>query len=580
MKNASLALRKPRAERTAMIRQRVGSHYSEMGAAREVPVNLVALFDQIIAPSLIANNPRVMLSTFDRQLKPIVEAEQRWVNARVEKQRLNVALRRTVTDALYFVGICKVALATPGDAARYSWRLNAGEPFAMTVSLDDFLYDVHARDFDEVGWIGHRLRVPLEVARDFKGYTKARKDLQAQRDPQFNAEGDERASLISRGTYSEGDEYEDMTTLWEIYLPRHRVVVTLAADDAGGIQVDRDPIGETGWVGPEQGPIHVLGYGTVPDNAMPVSPLAAVLDMHLAANNCWRKLIRQAHDLKQLTTYQAGSAEDSERIRLASDGDMVPLVNPDGVKKLVVNGPDQTLYALAQAIQQLYDFLAGNLALQGGLAPQSKTAHQDELLNENASRVTTDRQNKTLEFVSEVIRAEMWYFHHHPSLDMGSHVEVPGLKGVAVPTPAPAANRQGVRFEDMDIRVDPYSLTHKTPQQRAQDMNGVVTQIILPMLQLLVQDGVAFDANAYLKKLGQYLDQPDLADILTIVQPPEGPPPGGGSAGPSPGSTTRNYVRESRSSQTPRGQATDSIQKLMNSGSASPNQNGQMRAGV
>ncbi len=579
MRVASLALRKPRMERHDMIQQLVGAHYSEFGATKEVPVNLISLYTQIIGPSLIANNPRVMLSSFDPRYKRVIATEQLWVNKQIERTRMNVALRRTVLNALFQVGIGKVALATPADSLRYAWLLKAGQPYYADVSPSDFLYDVHAQDFDEVGWMGHKTRVPLSAIKDSKLYAKkVRERLSPQPDPLYNAEGDERASVISRGYYSEGDEFEDMVTIWEIYLPRHRAVVTLAATDSGGVDIEEEPLRETEWIGPEEGPYLTLGYGTVPDNAMPIAPLANLMPLHMAVNNCWRKLLWQCANLKNVTAYAQSQGETADRLRLANNGDLVPVVDPKSIQPITMNQPDQTLHAIVMELRQLYDELAGNLALQGGLGAQSKTAHQDEMLNQNASRVTTDRQNYTKDFVAEACKRLLWFHHHHPTQTMVAHHQVQGADN-PIRTQATPADRWQVPFEDMDVRVDPYSLTHKTPQQRLSDMNGVVTQIVLPMMQLLVQQGKLFDIGAYLKKVGEWMDEPELADIMTLGEVPPGMDQGGqGPAGPSNG--TRTYERVSRPGTTPQGDRRDQINKLMAGAQGNTNGNGQLRAGM
>lgn len=364
-----------------------------------------------------------------------------------------------------------------------------------------------------------------------------------------------------------------MVDLWEVYVPRHRLVLLLSSDSGGSISINEDPLKESQWIGPDEGPFHMMSMDIVPGNLLPSAPLQNVYDLHLAVNNCYRKLIRQAQRLKALTTYRAGNAEDAEKVRNADDGSLVPLVDPQGVTRLVTGGPEQVLLGIAEAFKQLFDFMGGNLALQGGLGPQSKTLGQDELLQQNASRVTNDRQQKTVDYVSRVLRAMCWYWHHHPTLQAVHHMQIPGLPGHTIKRVASPQQRMQADWDSLDFRVDPYSLTHKTPEQRVTQMNQVVTQIVLPMMQILAQQGVQFDMNAYLKKLGVYMDLPDLAEILTIAEPPQQMQRGGSDGGPSmPANTTRTYERQSRPSNS-QGQQNYRISQLMNS----EGNNGQLR---
>lgn len=575
IRKARLVLRRFREERVAAIKQYVGQHWSEEGTRETVPLNLLAMYCSIVGRNLIAKNPRVMLSTFDRASKATVAAEQTWVNTEIEAMNLADTLQRAVMDALIGgPGIVKVALATPSDSAVAAWNLTPGHPFAEQVDLDDFVFDIHARDFTQAGFIGHRYRVPLDTVRDSKMYTKARKELTPQADEFFNAEGDLRASVLGREFYSNEEEFEDMVDLWEIYLPRERVILTLSDENLTG--PGQKLLREQQWLGPDTGPYHLLSYLAVPGNAMPKSPGQDLIDMHLAVNNMLRKLIRQAQRLKQNTFVAGGADEDGNRVLEGNDGDILRVDNPESITEHITSGPNQQLFGLFTALKEVFSWSAGNLDMLGGLGPQSHTATQDELLSKSAGGQVQDMQETTVTFTAQVVKSLLWYWHHHPSLRMNAPLKLPGTDFETVRRVGPQ-RRQSVRLADIKVRVDPYSLRHQTPEGRLQGMQQVVTQVVLPMMQLMQQQGISLDLNAYLSKVGQFMDDPDLAEILTIVEPPEQGGPGGGQAGgaggmPSPGQTTRRYERVSRSARTQGGTAMDMANRLMNS-APSGNQN-------
>jgi len=552
MQRSRLVLRRYRENRREAVRQMVGFHWSEEGSKQTVPVNLIAQYVGIVGPKLIAKAPRVSLSTFDRAHKATVSACQSWANKEIEDLRLANTYQRVVLDALFSIGVLKVALGTPADAARMSWTLGAGSVFAERVDLDDFVFDIHARDFQEVSFIGHRFRVPLEAIRDSKIYSKARKELEPSYDPPYNLEGDERISLLGR-TYLgvDTEEFEDAVDLWEVYLPRHRLVLTLADDSltgpsgtgAGG---PKDPLREQRWLGPDSGPYHVLAYGLVPGNVMPKSPVMDLIDQHLFANNLYRKLMRQAERQKDNLWISGGADADGNRIVNADDGEAYKVDNPEKIRPTSLGGPNQSLLAMFQQNYDLFNRTAGNLELMGGTAPQSRTLGQDKMLNANASGLIQEMQETTTNFVSASLKAMCWYWWHDPYKVMRTTHSLPGMPEFSIPRRVHPAERQKVNFADLDIRVDPYSTRAKSPEERLQQMNMVVTQIVIPMMQLLVQQGINFDMNAYLQKVGQYLDMPDLADILTIMEPPEQDSPSAGGHGRTmPQSTSRSYERHS-----------------------------------
>jgi hypothetical protein len=184
------------------------------------------------------------------------------------------------------------------------------------------------------------------------------------------------------------------------------------------------------------------------------------------------------------------------------------------------------------------------------------------MLNANSSATISDMQDKVVRLTSNVLESLCWYWHHDPQRIMRVTQSVEGFPEFSRQQAVHPAGRGGpgrlardVAFEDMDIQIDPYSLQHQTPQGRLTQINQIVQSIIVPMMPLLQQAGVQFDVQAYLKKVGMYLNMPDLADILTIGEPPQ--MQSQGSAGPpSPGmpaETTRNYVRRSNGGATTRG---------------------------
>jgi hypothetical protein len=580
MSRARLALRFWREQRREMVRQYVGNHWSEEGSREKVPVNLLSLYCTVVGRNLIANNPRVMLSTFDRATKPTVKAMEAWCNKEIIRSNLQEGLQRWVMDSLFSVGIMKVALATPAESAAAGWRLGAGQPFAETIDLDDFVFDVHARSFEEVGFIGHRYRVPLEAVRDSPFYNRGRKELSPSQDQPYNPEGDERIHMLGRTFLAgEGEEFEDHVDLWEVYLPRHRLVLTLANDDLSGPQqtaggrVAVGALREQSWLGPEAGPYHLLKMALVPGNAMPKGPLQDLMDLHEASNRAYRKLIRSADRIKENVAVAGGALEDGTRIMNADDGEIIRVDNPERTKQIVFGGQGaQTVLALATVLKDLFVYMGGNLDMMGGLSPQSKTLGQDQLLAQNASRAVAEMQDRTVTGTAAVLRALCWYWWHDPYLVQRSRHALPGLpEAEIVRQVTPQMRRQG-QFEDLDIEVDPYSLAHQTPQARMQALNGVVKEIVLPMMQLLIEQGHGFDINAYLEKISKYMDMPDLAEIVTIAEAPAAATQGGGGAGgagggaqkpPMPAQTQREYVRHNMPGSTREGSDRNLVSSLL-----------------
>ena len=587
---ARLVLRRPRQERFDAVRQYVGRHYSEEGAIQAVPCNIIGQYVSVVGRKLIAQNPRVLLSTWDRGSRPVVNAMGLWVNREIPRIRLANTLKRVVTDALFSIGIAKVGLANPAESAATNWKNTAGQPFVERVDLDDFVFDIHCRDLSEAGFIGHRYRAPLRVVRETKMFSKDRKGLEGSYDRIYNMEGDERIGLIGRTTLgSDQEEFEDFVDLWEFYVPRERLIITLRDDNLTGAASGDDrhygkALSIRPWIGPDCGPYHILGFGTVPGNPMPKAPVMDLIDLHENINRILRKLMRQAERQKENTFVTGPANEDGSRVMQSNDGEIIKVDNPDQIRLVSMGGPNPQNFQFFMAMKELVSWLAGNLDIMGGLSPQSKTAHQDEMLNENSAASIADMQGRVLDFTNDVCDALCWFYHHDPHRVTRAEFEVPGVQGVSIPLETfpnnpdvhqnmPGRMVRSHKYEDMDVKVDAYSLQHQTPQQRLAAMNQVIQQVYLPLAQLAQQQGIALDLNQYFQKVGLYLDDPDIQELLTVGEPPVQKDQGqaGVEKPPMQAETTRNYNRRSLSDSTAN-QSHERVQAMIG---ATPKQNGQ-----
>lgn len=563
IRHARLSLEYQRANRVRMVRAVAGPEWSaEVSADLAEPVNLIDLYIKVVSPSLISQSPRVLLSTFNSGGKASVGAMQRWLNQEIERSGFCETMQRAVTDALFSVGIVKVALGTPADAAESAWGLEAGQPFVELVDLDDFVFDVHARHFDEASFIGHRVRRPLVAVRDSKLYSKRRKKLTPSRDPFYNQEGDQRVNVLGRGFWGgNGEEFEDMVDLWEIYLPRHRLVVTLESDDAGNPEMDDtyEPLRQVEWLGPECGPYHILGYGVVPGNAMPKAPVQNLFKLHEVVNHVYRKLIRQAERQKTNLFVQGGADADGNRIVNAPDGEAIRVDNPESVSVHEWGSPNAMNFQFGDHLKQLFSYMACNMDAAGGLSPQSKTAAQDRMLSESSSRVLQDMQNRTVAYTAQVLKSLCWYYWNHPTNEYAYEHKPRGMARGRTRTLYPGGAvdqygnaqplRRNVPFDQLDLRIAPYSVVASSPDLKLQRLNTLV-QMWAPFAPLSAQQGVVPDWNFFFGKVAEYMDEPDILDFLTVREPVGA---GGGEPPAMPQQSERRYVRENVPMRTERG---------------------------
>lgn len=567
-----------RTERVNAVKSYVGRHWSEEADGPAQPVNFLALYVSVVGRNLVPKSPRCDLSTWSRADGPTVDKMQAWANPEIERINLAGSLRRAVLDALFCIGIMKIGISDPADAGLTGWSRKAGNVGAWRVDLDDWVYDTHARDFTEAGYMGHRRRAHYDIVQQSKLYTaKGRAALKPSQDWRYNTEGDERIGALTRGSVgSDYEEFEDYVDLWEIYHPRKKLIYTLRADEGGG-PVDEEPIRVQEWIGPDSGPYHFLRFGDVPDSAMPLAPIMNLRDLADLGNSLFRKLDRQARRQKKVLPVQGASDKDIMELNKTPDG---MAFRCDGAPPAEVSygGPSPENIAFFQMVQSLFDFFGGNLALLGGRAPQSKTAAQDKMLNENASAGIGDLQDTTTVFTSQVLGALNWFWWHDPFLEMRSQLMIDPSLAPMNRTLRPR-ERQRSKWSDLNVKVDPYSMRFQTPEGRLAAIMGLMQTIVIPLMPMLQQQGVTVDLHEFLKMWSEMSDQPDVDRFISMQEPP---PTEDGPAGPSheakPGGgapTERRYIRENIPARTDRGDAQHRMNSLLGvkTGGA-PEQNG------
>ena len=573
-----LSLRKPREERRELARSSTGIHWNDEGARQKVPFNLVNLYLDVVVTALISSDPRVMLSTFDKSIKPKVAAMETWANREIAKMELGSMIQRIIVDSLYSIGIAKVALGTPVDSSRLAWQQTAGSAFIEPIDLDDWVHEANMRDFRASNFMGHRYRAHLDVVKSFDEFDKkARKGLEPTVDQAYNATGDERISMLGRGYYGANAlEFEDMLDLWEIYLPRHRLVITFAGDVTGGgdgnglVELRRQR-----FIGPAWGPYLFLGYSWPPGNAMPIAPLQNLTDLHEFVNTTARKLMRQTDRQKSNLFVQGGAMEDGSRIQESNDGDIIRVDNPEKIKEVNHGGPDPKNFQMLENAINRFSYFADNLEMAGGLSPQSKTATQDKLLAENASRTMMAKQQRVLQFTDDVVTSLCWYWWNDPFKVMQTTYSLPGLPEFQVTRKVSPEDRKKVKFEELDIQVDPYSLSHQTPQQRLQMIDELMQKVLIPGAQVFQSQGIVPNLNKYMELRAKYANMPDACELVTFQAPPStDTQQGGGPAGPGappPGQT--EHIRNNVSTTTPQAQSREAINNMQDAaGSTEPRQ--------
>ena len=548
-------LRVFRENRRKAVAQFVGAHYTDGGAEDKVPVNLLEMAVSIYRRHIVARNPQALVRTQKPELKPYANTARLAVNQHVRDIKLVRVLQQIFTDAFFCMGIAKVGLNRSNTVEVGGVYHNVGRPFVEAVSLDDLVIDMTARNLEGAQYIGNRYRLPLWQVRDSGlfdnvGWLKA--------DNLKDYDSSERVEEIQRGGDGRMEEYEEAVNLLDLWLPGEGEFVTYAEQD---LNMER-PLRVMEWDGPEDGPYRFLGFEDVPDQLFPLPPVELWRDTHELYNMLFRKLGRQAERQKTLLGVMGDAQRDGERIGSASDGDIVTMDNPEKAKELTFGGVNPDNFNFVIALRDLFSWTAGNLDAIGGLGPQAPTATQEKLIAISSNKRVADLQERTVDFVGEVMRDLAWYLWNDPLNEMEVTKQVPGTD-IQLQEMFGQPFHKGEWF-DYQFTIQPYSMADKGPTDRMETIFQFLERVYMPLAEQAMAQGMVLSLEQVARLFAQYNDMDELEEIVVFSGAPsplnaaEEPTP------PKPPVTKRTYERISRPGATRKG--SDVAMMALNSG--------------
>lgn len=505
-----------REQRIELLRQRVGHRYGENGASEKIPMPLMSLAANVYTRSLAARNPRVLATTRWPSLKPYAVQFQLAVNEVIEELNLVATLQTCIAEALFGVGIAKVGLCMTADDQQ-GFRHDAAQPFCDAVLLENWVHDANARTYEEVDFCGDKYRIPLREARQNPLYDPSVAAKLQKHDGSTDVSGYEnrhdQSSALSRGQKSpQGEEtFHDTIELWDLWLPKDKVVVTIAADQ------DLPPLRIVEWQGPEAGPYHMLAFTPIQGNIMPLPPAYDWSELHITTNALARKIIRQAERQKTIPVYSSSSVEDAQRVKDAYDGEFTRVDDVNEIREIRTGGADAATAALVQNLRGMFSYFAGNIDTMGGLAAQTGTVGQDQLLAQQSSGQVQEMQERAEKFTTDVVRSIGYYLWTDEETTRALTRTITGTD-VEFTTFWGPDQRVG-QYLDYNLQVEPYSLRPQSPSERIAGLNNIVGQVLMPLMPLMQQQGLTIDINALVRTMSQYMDLPELLDVVVPADP-------------------------------------------------------------
>lgn len=540
MKAAAVDLNPFVTKMSEALRVYAGPHYGDSGLEDAQPVNMYRLALNIYRRALMLTIPKVKISTNNRAAKRAAFNLQIATNDALEALDIDAVMYACIQSALFRIGIVKTAFPPREYAKNGRLKPESKYPFVEAVFLPDWLHDTSAKKWSDVQWEGARSRLELEFIHNNPAFNAdVRKKVQANKENDVKVDDFDIEPMTASSSLGE-DELFPSADVWDIWIPNRGEVVTLTLDD--GLPALR--IVE--WTGPPQGPYRKLGMDFIPGSIMPPSPSDSLLEMNYTINSVHTKLAAQAEDQKNIgiasgIASQDGTADAILRLR---DGDVLNSNAPDAYREVSLGGIDQQNLVYVQQMRQLFSYLAGNIDLLGGLAPQAETAKQEAIMSNNSQTLIGDFQNAYWKFFKNVASDVSYYLYNDPTLEIRLNKPM-GNTGFAVQS----MWSPDERYEDwaeMHFNLNPYNDRPRTPDAKLQALLGFLDHVSSRFGQQMAAGGMSIDMETLFRIGADLGDMSELSELIRIVGiPMDLAPPELNSALPQ--ETTRNYVRESQS---------------------------------
>jgi hypothetical protein len=549
-----------RASRRALLDRAKGSEW--FPSEERVPINQIAQQEAALLQHLAGGDPRALVVPGGDAAVYAAYEQTLAVNKTAQRLNMRRKFRRLVQDALYGIGICRLAMAPDGPAplkevfpemdeeAEY----DSGRLEMDVISLESWVHDCQADTIEEVEFCGHAYWVAKEdIKKHLPGVSQA--DLITDEKRWIDEQGHEMAGAISRGVDGEGQyEYRNKCWLWDLWLPKQGVLITTPVNGTGELANVRQ------WRSRPGGPYLFLYYRELPDQAIPISILADLALLHDSLNSTFRKLIDQAREAKTVLGFKPGHEDDAGRVRDARSRDIIQMRDPTAVQEFNYNGPDQSLLAIGLQTRELASIMGGNTDVLAGLGAQAPTATQEQMVSAQAGGKIRLHEQDTADFQMELFEAIRWYLYHHEQIR-----PIPITKEIGkyrVPSVFHATKAQAApgNYDSYQMQIEPYTDIYRSPEERFQTLVSLWERLIMPGVQLGVIDATP-DMMKLLEIAAQYLDLPEVKQLLRVVRPEEREMTGDARQSPT---TTRNYVRRSAPGPTRSGNAMTALQMMGN----------------
>lgn len=508
--------------RALFIKEFAGQYFKKaQGLTGDTPINLLFSTIRAYVPNLVMKSPINDVTTSVLAHKDYAELLGLGLNNLQKEIKLKKILRAWIVNAIFAIGILETGLVSSDSVYAFEdVDIDPGQIFTQNIDLDDFVLDPNCTALDEALFLGHIVRTPRAKLYEIDGLNHELIGRLPQALIQSSAESDKKIEELSKHDIKNYEmqgieDYVEVVKLWVpeansiIYIPDPRVTTF---DDFIGVKE---------FYGPKDGPYSFLSFTPpVPNNPLPVAPVAIWYDLHNMANRVFKKLMDQVDAQKDVILYTPELADVVQDLIDAGNLDTVACTNPEGVKTISLGGQNRDNVEMAGQLQIWYNYIAGNPEQMAGIQQASKTATQAQIMQANSSVTLNDMRDVAYDETAEVSKKHAWYLHTDPLINLPFTKRTTGDEEIQLHLTPEQREPDFLLYGLFKIRQR--SMSRLDPQMRTKRVEQFATNTVpaaAMAAQVCMQMGVKFNLQRFLTRVSEELDIDDL--MVDVFDDPE-----------------------------------------------------------
>lgn len=477
------------------------------------PINILHQFIEAYLYPIVGEEIKFRVRPKRAGLRSQARLNELMINHRAREVGLLQTHRLVCLDALFSgLGIYLVGIGESADEVRFRGEAyDPGEFFVTRVDLDDYASDPNSRDRREDTWRAHRFRTTKD---QLHAFFADRPDDDPVHDmieglPVEYPGGSENPGY-SHEISGESSPYEsrvyDEVVLWEVAINYGKKTFRGLLPNLSGGEWLLEPVEYLGYEG---GPYITMSFVDVPNNTMPLSPAAILMDLHIAMARVGVKAVKQILRSRRAVFYRP--VEEETVVRLSEsvdDDDFIKCMDTNAIKSEELGGLSQALVAGFEWLKREANNATNNMQQARGVSGQANTATEAAYLQANMGRALSWMRSRAREALQQVLMHMAWDLDTNAYLNQTFLERMPG--GVNIELVYDGMAREG-NMTEFNWEVVPLD---EPVQDRATRLNQIlkVLQVLPAAAQTVAM--LQGDVKTLVRIVSEEANLPELEEVF------------------------------------------------------------------